>query len=145
MDIDPVNGIIKRRSTGKIAGATCGRYVHVMIDRKIYKAHRLVWFYVHKKWPKNELDHRDGHRHSNGIHNLREATRSQNEMNKPLQKNSTSGFKGVNYHRASEKWQVRIGIGKGKRISLGYFSSPEEAYSAYLAAQPKYHGEFACQ
>ena len=40
------------------------------------------------------------------------------------------------------KWNARIGIDK-KKISLGYFDTPEQAALAYNEAAQKYHGDYA--
>lgn len=50
----------------------------------------------------------------------------------------TSEYKGVNYHKAEKRWVARISV-QGKRIHLGYFSTPELAHEAYLAAQAIHH------
>ena len=74
------------RFSNKITGTSKdkGGYCLLGIDQKTYKAHRLAWFYVHKQWPKNQIDHVDGIRHNNKINNLREATRFENNRNKKV-------------------------------------------------------------
>jgi AP2 domain len=41
-------------------------------------------------------------------------------------------IKGVTYHKASERWTSRPYIGRGKRVSLGYFQTKEEALEQTL-------------
>jgi hypothetical protein len=91
-----------------------------------------------------EVDHinRDGL--DNRRCNLRLATRAQNGANSKRPITNTSGYKGVvRYSRGvKKKWRAQI-TKSGKSHSLGYFSSPKEAATAYAAAAPKVFGEFA--
>lgn len=47
-----------------------GGYVHLRLKGVDYKAHRLAWFYIHKTWPKNVIDHINGVKTDNRISNL---------------------------------------------------------------------------
>lgn len=88
-----------------------------------------------------EVDHRDGDGLNNRRANLREATRSQNQHNRRIRTDISSGFKGVYWNKRGQKWRAFIRI-NGKEKHLGYFTTPEEAHAAYCAASDKYHGEF---
>lgn len=90
----------------------------------------------------NEVDHEDMNRINNQQNNLRSATHSQNQINSKKQKNNTSGFKGVSWHKATKKWQARIQV-RGKKIYLGLFNDPEDAARTYDKAALKHFGEFA--
>ena len=51
------------RSIGKLAGCIKDTgYREIGLDGKLYKAHRLAWFYVYGAWPSERLDHRYGDR-----------------------------------------------------------------------------------
>ena len=89
-----------------------------------------------------EIDHIDGNGLNNQRSNLRICSGPENRRNRGLTKNSTSGFKGVNWHKLSRKWIARIQV-NGNRITLGRFVSKEEAYKKYCVACIKYHGKFA--
>ena len=78
------------------------------------------------------LDNRD--------ENLRVATRSQNNCNRRIQINNTSGFKGVS--RNNKKWKAEI-MKDRESLYLGTFSTPQEAYAAYCLAAKQLHGDFA--
>lgn len=74
--------------------------------------------------------------------NLRIATRSQNLQNRDKQKNNTSGWKGVCWHKASKKWVAKINH-QGKRFDLGLFDTTTAAAAAYNDAALMFHGKFA--
>ena len=90
----------------------------------------------------DEIDHKDCNPRNNQISNLRPATRSQNAMNCKVRSNNKSGYKGVIWRKDLQKWQAYITVNR-KRIHLGFFDDPKEAYAAYCKAARKYHGEFA--
>ena len=49
-------------------------------------------------------------------------------------KNSTTGYKNVNYDRGNNKFKAQVRIG-GKSVSLGYFDTAEEAAVAYARSE----------
>lgn len=77
---------------------------------------------------------------NNQRNNLRACTSSQNQANKGLNKNNTSGFKGVS--REGKKWRAVIMV-DNKYIRLSCHDTPEQAAHAYDGAAKKYFGEFA--
>jgi hypothetical protein len=89
-----------------------------------------------------QVDHINGDTLFNSRSNLRLATQSQNQCNKILQKNSTTGFKGVHFHKVNGVWTSYITV-SGKQLHLGCFASPEAAHDAYKAAALQHFGEFA--
>jgi hypothetical protein len=116
------------------------KYLSVSVGRLAYYAHRLAFLYMTGEWPKEQVDHIDGDRSNNRWANLREATGSQNKYNTGRRGHNTSGFRGV-YHHRDGGWIARIKIGE-KRVSLGYFATPEEASRAYEAAAQEHFGEY---
>ena len=92
--------------------------------------------------PNEFIDHKDRVVSNNQLENLRLCTLSQNQWNRLKQKNNTSGYKGVSWHKQGKKWRAIIQI-YYKYINLGLFPTKEEAASAYNEAAKKYHGEFA--
>lgn len=118
-------------------------YVHIRISRrKLYLAHRLAWLYVHGRWPRDGLDHKNGIPGDNRIDNLRECTQSQNNYNTRVVNARTSIRKGVCYDPRRRKYRAYIRIDK-KWTQLGRFDSVEEAIAARLEAEDRTHGEFA--
>jgi hypothetical protein len=92
--------------------------------------------------PDSHVDHKNGNSLDNRIDNLRLATFSENQGNSRKQKNNKSGFKGVSFVRAVQKWEARIHV-RGRQIRIGRFLSPEEAHAAYCAEAKKQFGEYA--
>lgn len=90
----------------------------------------------------NDTDHLNRDKLDNRRENLRVCTRSQNSVNKGIQKNSTTGFKGVHFFKRTGKWMSYVHLDK-KRVYLGYFASPEAAATAYNKAVSEHYGEFA--
>lgn len=88
------------------------------------------------------IDHINRNTLDNRKCNLRYATYSQNSINRKLQKNNTSGYRGVHWFKITKKWKAKITCNK-KRIYLGYYKSKIEAAKAYNKAAKKYFGEFA--
>lgn len=131
------------RYEGKKAGTINKRgYIHINLMGKMHYAHRLA-FYICMGYMPQFVDHINQNKSDNRIANLREATESQNQSNKSLQRNSSTGIKGVSTHpKGNKTWRARI-QSKGKQVTLGYFKTKEEAEAAYQAASVKYHGEFA--
>jgi hypothetical protein len=118
------------------AGATAGSisrsgYSEIRIKRKLYYAHRLAWLYMTGDWPKDHIDHINGIKDDNRFCNLREATNQQNQFNRSV--------KGYSFLKPYNKYWSQICVG-GKRISLGYFTTEQEARNTYLKAKIKYHG-----
>lgn len=91
--------------------------------------------------PKFEVDHKDGNRLNNQRSNLRIVTHAQNMMNRKLGRNSSTGFKGVDFHKSSNLFRARIYANR-KGFSLGYFKDAQSAHNAYKAASIRHHGEF---
>lgn len=106
--------------------------------RKTFHIHRLVLntpdgFFT---------DHINGDKLDNRKENLRIADKTQNNFNRGIPKNNTSGYKGVSWDRLRQKWEVSTTV-RGKKIHLGRFDSKRDAALAYNQAALKYHNEFA--
>ena len=129
------------------AGDKCRRlssagYYQIGVDGWAYLAHRLAWLYMTGEWPAGLVDHIDGDRINNRWCNLRPATVTQNGANSRLNKNNTSGFKGVSRVPGNKPWKAQI-RDYGKVVVLGYFDDPAVAHEVYIAAATRIHGEYA--
>jgi len=132
-----------RMRDGSVAGGkNGGGYVHIKINGKKHYAHRLAWLYTHGSFPENHIDHINGNTSDNRIENLREATQSQNAMNRIIRVDNKSGFKGVHFDKGAGKYKAQIMI-NGKRVCLGLFDCPKKASGAYAAAADKHYKQFA--
>jgi hypothetical protein len=152
LDYDPLTGVFlwrvrrgPRAPAGRIAGSAwpnkSGKfYRRIMVDGRMYLAHRLAWLYVKGQWPLYEVDHRDSDGLNNTWINLREATRAQQSANTVLHVDSTTGFKGVT--KRGRRFGAKIVLRK-RPIHLGYFDTPDEAHVAYVNAAKQHFGEFA--
>ena len=157
-DYDPETGIIVHNKTRKgrvkkgaeaghkrtvLNGKSTKLYVEIKVLGKGYYLHRLAW-YMHTKVDPLDffIDHIDGNGYNNKFANLRLCSNSENGFNRSLNANNTSGFKGVCWHKGSQKYIASI-KSNYKRIHLGLFDSPELAHMAYCKAAAELHGEFA--
>jgi len=132
----------KRVKAGMVAGAlTSDGYIQIKLLGRVYKAHRLAWFYIAGEWPKEYIDHINGVKNDNRISNIRQATQAENMKNTVVPKTNKSGFKGVCWDKAKNKWLAQLKL-YGKTKYLGLFEKPEDASLAYQNAARKYHGEF---
>lgn len=119
-------------------------YVQVMIEGKLFLAHRLAWLYVYGELPKNNIDHINGIKNDNRIENLRDVKQRINvENSKRARKSSVSSNKlGVSFankgSNIDKPFRARIVVDH-KEIHLGTFPNEDEAHEAYLVAKRKYH------
>lgn len=147
LDYDPATGIFRWKvTTGRaVAGAPAGcvddGYLRIKIHRVRYRAHRLAWLYMTGAWPDPEVDHRDGDGLNNKFANLRESNATQNNANKNLQRNNTSGFRGVTFFKPRNRWKMQISF-NGKSTTK-YFDTIEEAAASYATHAVEYFGVFA--
>jgi len=133
-------------STNINIGAKAGHlnptgYSQTSINNKRYRNHRLI-FLMHHGYLPECLDHIDGNPSNNKIENLRAATFTQNQHNRKLGRDNTSGVKGVNWHKATKKWRVTISV-NNKHKHFGCFDDLELASLVAQEARNKYHGAFA--
>jgi len=61
--------------------------------------------------------------------NCRWVTRSENQLNRRLQSNSSSGVRGVHKYKANGKWTAYVDT-EEKRLHLGYYATKQEAIDA---------------
>lgn len=86
-------------------------------------------------------DHKDRDIHNNTDENIRPATRSQNNSNRSLQKNNSSGYPGVYLHTRG-RYQYIIEF-HGKRYVKGGFETIEECVVARNKRAKQIQGDFA--
>ena len=106
-------------------------HMGIEISGKRYLSHRLAWMYVYGEWPKNDIDHINGIKDDNRLCNLRDVTKSINNMNRKVHANNKLGIKGVS--QQGKKFQAII-INNKKHTYLGSYDTIEQAQEAYLKA-----------
>lgn len=150
LDYNPTTGNLywkvsknNRIKVGDKAGSlTEDGYWKVMIHRKKYYAHRLIWFMVHGCFPTGQIDHINGNRLDNRIENLRDSTNGQNQANKFKRPNCSSQYKGVSFNKQKGQWRSLISF-ENKRFFLGYFDSEKEAALMYNEAALKLYKDYS--
>lgn len=112
----------------------------------IYKPTKQPYIRFHRliiNCPDNMyVDHIDGNKLNNQKYNLRICTQLQNTSNRKLNKNSTSGYKGVCWCKRKEKWIAHIRF-NGFKKTLGRYDNIIDAALAYDNAAKEHFGEFA--
>lgn len=103
--------------------------------------HRLAFAMSAGRYPSETVDHINGDRADNRAANLREATRGEQSRNTASRRGSSSKHLGVSWDSRDRKWKAAI-QSNGKKRTIGYFVSEEEAAAAYAKAAIETHGEF---
>lgn len=127
-------GKIKRMADGFV-------YVHPRLGQ--FSLARVLWKLETGEDPGEfYIDHKDTDPFNNIFSNLRKASPSQNQHNKSLNKNNTSGVKGVYWCTRAKKWRGRILVG-GKCVWSKNFAELEDAAREISRARAELHGEFS--
>mgnify|MGYP002627269842 CR=1 FL=1 len=114
-------------------------YVHTTVEGEHIRLHRVLL-----NNPKAYVDHWNGDRSDNRRCNLRICSNKENIRNSKLNKNNSTGYKGVSYdgREGRRKHYYSSIMVDGKGHFLGYFETPLEAALAYDKAASFYFGEF---
>ena len=136
-DYDPDTGILLNKRLSRRAGFVIGggnstkRHWAVKVGDYVFTQQRVIWVWVYGEDPESLMvDHIDRCPLNNNLSNLRLVTRGQNRQNSRLNRNNTSGYRGV--YKMGRKWQAKV-MHRGRSKSLGVFSTPEKAHKALLA------------
>lgn len=110
----------RNAKAGELAGYVNARgYLIVKINRKQYKAHRLLYrMYnsVDSLDPSIHIDHIDGDKTNNSPENLRLATPSENQYNTRKRINNKSGHKNI----LKIKWENKTSVNYYWRVDIRY-------------------------
>lgn len=144
VDDDMVPLVSKHRWTYSLRVDKTTAYATTKINGRTVYMHRLLMAASGRL----EIDHRDGDGLNNRLHNLRFATRRQNQANRRKQTGPClSKFKGVTFDRFANKWKAQLMVttpeGKEVNLHLGRFRDERDAAIAYNAAAILHFGEFA--
>lgn len=110
--------------------------------RRVVSAGRERRFHLHRELLSlvygdgYEGDHRSRDRLDNRRANLRSVPKhgKPNNQNVSNQARSASQYRGVAWHRQSQKWQARVSV-NGKSVYLGLFADEHEAAAVARAAR----------
>ena len=134
---------------GKEAGSKSKRgYIIIYLEGRLFKAHRLAYFYMNGSWPEGHMDHINHIKSDNRWGNLRVVCPKENARNKPISKNNTNGFNGVCWDSASKMWSAEINS-ESRHIRIGRFQEIWDALCARKSAENVFgyhinHGSRAC-
>ena len=146
-------GRVKNVITGIILKTRNDKYGYLRVNlyeyrvMKTHRIHKLVAnAFIDNPNDKECVDHIDNNRTNNHISNLRFATANENQHNRKLNSNNTSGIKGINWHKANKKWRAQIRI-DGIKIHIGYYDDLEDAKIARVNRANEAFGEYtnACE
>ena len=130
----------------KIGYPDINGYLTMRFDGVLYCVHRVIWKHVTGEDPGEfEIDHINGVKEDNRWVNLRLATHARNNQNTKIQKNNSSGYKGVAWHGQRKAWRAYVSVGprgNSKQIHLGLHSTPEAAAKAVRKYREQLHGKF---
>lgn len=115
-------------------------YMHLKVNGVNKTSHRAMWEHVNGPVPDGyEIDHINGIRNDNRIVNLRLVSHKENMENRQRPRaDNVSGMKGAQWKERDKKFHSVIGH-NGRKISLGYYISAEDAHDAYTKAAAHFH------
>ena len=117
-------------------------YYTVVFQEKRVKVHRLVAeAFIDNPDNKPLVDHIDGIKTNNRVENLRFATVLENNSNRCINKNNTTGVKGICLRKDTNKYRVLTQYNKVK-INVGQYDTLEEAKKARILKANDLFGEY---
>ena len=137
---------------GDIAGWKYGKgYLAVTLSNKHYRVHRIVWIMSYGDIPDGyQIDHINHNKLDNRLENLRLATNSENQCNKPIIKTNKSGVKGLS--DVINAWACEVEVRRNntrfrKKKSFPFTESTKETQKEVAIAwlehtRAELHGEF---
>jgi hypothetical protein len=118
-----------------------GRYTYYAARTDKLKKKIRIHRFIMNPTSNLQIDHINGNGLDNRKENLRICTHQQNQYNKKLSKNNSSGIKGVHWDKSRNKWRAKIKI-NNKEKYLGRFKDRIEAKEVYTKFAKQYFGEF---
>jgi HNH endonuclease len=145
VDDDDFERLSERKWNAAWSGSNCSFYAQSNINSEISPTRQRT-IIMHREIMRVEhgyvVDHINRNTLDNRRCNLRICDRRENALNRNLQRNNKSGFKGVKKHTQCERWMATVQRDRMRKY-LGLFESPIEAAEAYDDEVVKLHGEFA--
>lgn len=85
-----------------------------------------------------QIDHINRNKLDNRKSNLRIVTNQQNQFNRGLNKNNTSGYKGIHFNKTCKKWCCQITV-NGKVVYSELFDNIESAIAKRKSLEDAYY------
>ena len=124
-----VSGELRLKSNGLLTSTPTTRgYRQLYLEARGYLLHRLIFFWHHGYFPK-VVDHIDGDISNNRIENLQGCDQKVNIAKANLFNTNKTGFKGVHFNKAANKYESYY-WDNYKKIYCGLYDTAEEAYNA---------------
>lgn len=147
LDYEPETGVLRwkkrpgrRVFVGDIAGHTMGDgYLMVTLRAVGLMQHRVAFALHNGRWPTPLCDHIDGDKTNNRADNLRECSASENQQNRGVPRNSSTGVKGV--RRLAGGYLATVVI--SHRAHTKWFRRLEDAAAHVKQLREQLHGDFA--
>lgn len=135
--------LIDKDDYNKISKGYWGKYKDSnyfcsLIEGKKYWLHRYIMNAAHGEY----VDHINNDFNDYRKSNLRLCNNAENNRNRWLQKNNTSGYPGISWAKREQKWRSRIKV-NGQEKHLGYFDNIDDAIFAKRIAEEKYFKDFS--
>lgn len=108
-------------------------YGRFMLDKKVRFAHRVAYELAVEPIPEGmSIDHMCHNESCVKPAHLRLVTQKQNNEHRPQEGRSSSGIRGVSWHKRTKRWHARVSH-YGVVHFVGGFSDVEEAKAAVIA------------
>lgn len=114
-------------------------YKWIRINGNLYSTARVVWYYHYGKFPKENLEYKNGNPRDIRISNLIEVSYLLHKERQRARKITTEGAKGV-YKNKHGMWKVRI-MKDGKAHTRGPFLEPADAYASHKQLSQELFGD----
>lgn len=117
---------------GKPVGCQHGNgYLDVRLGKKLYYVHRICFAHYYGYWPE-AVDHINGNRADNRICNLRDANKQLNGLNRGMDCDNSTGYKGVSYRKDTNNYMWQFVV-EGKKYTKSGFATALDAYKHKVA------------
>lgn len=121
-----------------------GYYYVTLCDNKKFMIHKLIASHFLENGHDTglQLDHIDRNKLNNNISNLRWCTRQENNRNRSIHKNNTSGATGISFVKTRNKFHSYI-WNNSKKNHLGYFDKFIDALKKRVEAEKNLFKNFS--
>jgi hypothetical protein len=130
-EYNPFTGVLKKVKNGNSGCYHTAGYLQICYRGKIYRQHRLIYFWMKGVWPEKIIDHINHKRDDNRWINLRDVSYRENRINSPSIMNSGK-LPGTSFDNSKSRWLSCIRV-QYKQIFLGRFDTELEAHERYMA------------